>query len=645
MTNVPKDIRKAIIEKIKYPELISGIWAEGPKIIIYTRNPAILLEDGDLIRNLAKEIRKRVEVRPDPDVLMDMEEAKKKILEIVPQEADITSINFDPVMGKVIIEARKPGLVIGKKGELVREITSKVRWTPEPIRTPPIESKTIKRIRNMLQTESKERRSILRRIGKLIHRESLDKTSWIRITGLGGFREVGRSAILFQTGSRRGPESRILLDCGINVAHNDPEKAYPYLNAPEVSRFDMLDAVVITHAHLDHSGFVPYLYKYGYDGPVYCTPPTRDLVTLLVMDYLEIIDKSDRGEGNPPYTKKEVKEFIKHCIPLEYGETTDITPEVRLTLHNAGHILGSAIVHLHVGEGLYNVVYTGDFKFGGTRLLESAKYQFPRVETLISESTYGGSEDIQPPRKEAEKELVRTVINTLKRGGKVLVPVMGVGRAQEVMVVLEEYARSKLLEDVTVFLDGMIWEATAIHTAYPNYMRKEIRDLIFQEGMNPFLSEIFEKVEDEERRHEVIEEKGPFVILSTSGMMTGGPVIEYFRELAIDERNTIVFVAYQAEGSLGREVQKGKDVVQIGQREGKGEYVEVKMEVKTIDGFSGHSDRRQLMGYIGKIHPRPERVIFCHGENSKCLDIASSVYKGMRLETRCPQNLETIRLK
>ncbi|HIP66725.1 MAG TPA: beta-CASP ribonuclease aCPSF1, partial [Candidatus Nanopusillus sp.] len=314
-----------------------------------------------------------------------------------------------------------------------------------------------------------------------------------------------------------------------------------------------------------------------------------------------------------------------------------------LTFYNAGHILGSAIAHFHIGDGLYNVAFTGDFKFERTRLFDRAGTNFPRLETLIMEATYGGNQDIQPTRREAEERLINIVNETIKKGGKVLIPTFAVGRSQEVMVVLEEAIRNKKMEDVPVYLDGMIYEATAIHTTYPEYLNANLRDLIFHHGINPFISENFIKVDSPSKRQEVIDDPSPAVIIATSGMLNGGPVMEYFRALAPDEKNTLIFVGYQAEGTLGRKVQKGWKEIPFPVN-GRREVIKVRMRVETVDGFSGHSDRRQLISYIRALNPKPEKIIVVHGEENKCLDLASSIHRIYRIETRVPANLETIRL-
>ncbi|MHA1710527.1 MAG: beta-CASP ribonuclease aCPSF1, partial [Candidatus Freyarchaeota archaeon] len=603
-----------------------------PEIAVYLRNPNVLVEDTEIVKAIARKVRKRIVVRSDPSVRLPPEEAEKIIRERVVEEAGITGISFDNNLGEVIIEAKKPGLVIGKNGVTLREITRATRWRPVVIRTPPISSKMVERVRGVLQAEKEKRMEFLRNVGRRIHRPLVFKNGWLRIVTLGGFREVGRTAILVQT-----PESSILVDCGVNVGGGGG--AFPYLDLPEFD-IENLDAVVVTHAHLDHSGFVPFLFKYGYDGPVYCTTPTRNLMTLLQLDYLEVAER----EGKiTPYSQKDVKKAVIHTIPLEYGEVTDIAPDVRLTLHNAGHILGSAIVHLHIGDGLHNIAYTGDFKFSKTRLLEPACNTFPRLETMIIESTYGGPEDIMPSRKNAERALVSAINETLRRGGRVLIPVLGVGRAQELMLVIEEHMRRGIIKEVPVYIDGMISEATAIHTTHPEYLSRELRERIFHHGSNPFLAACFQTVKREARLD--IVEGDPCIIMATSGMLSGGPSVEYFRLMAPDPKNSMLFVTYQVEGTLGRRIQKGWREVPMRTPDGRTEIVPVKMEVRTIEGFSGHSDRRQIINYLRTLNSKLERVITCHGEGGKCMNMATLIHKTLNVETRAPQNLETIRLR
>ena len=629
------EISQHILEHIPQQAEVTRIEFEGPALAVYTKKPEILIEQSYIIADIVHFIRKRIVVRSDPSVRLDERDTERTINEIVSPEAEITSVNFDPSLGEVVIEAKKPGMVIGKNGGVLQEIIKQTRWRPRILRSPPIPSKIIAHMRHFLYSESKERGRILRTIGERIFRPIVHETGDVRITALGGFQEVGRSAILVQT-----RESNVLLDCGINPGSTNSLNAFPRLDIPQFD-LDALDAVVISHAHLDHCGFLPFLFKYGYDGPVYCSAPTSSLMTLLQLDYLDVLSKQGLM---PPYNQKDVRNTVLHTIPLRYGAVTDIAPDVRLTLHNSGHILGSSLIHLHIGEGLHNLVYTGDYKYGQTMLLEPAVTMFPRVETIITESTYGSPRDVTPSRIEAEERLAAVINETLNRGGKVLIPVPAVGRAQEIMLIIDGYMRRGLLKEAPVFIEGMISEATAIHTAYPEYLARGVRNSILHEGINPFQSDYFTIVEHPSAREEIVEGE-QCIIIATSGMLEGGPVIDYFKRLAADKRNTIIFVSYQIEGTMGRRVQKGLTEAPIINSEGKIEVMKVNLQVESIEGFSGHSDRRQLINYIRRVKPKPERIIVVHGEKSKCLSMANLFQRKYNVETIVPEVLETVKLR
>lgn len=362
-------------------------------------------------------------------------------------------------------------------------------------------------------------------------------------------------------------------------------------------------------------------------------------MTLLQSDYIDVT----RKEGNvPPYSHEDIFEVILHTIPLSYGEVTDISPDVRLTLHNAGHILGSSLIHLHIGKGLHNIVYTGDFKYGPTALLQPASTYFPRVETLIMEATYGNPDNVTPSRDETEAQFVE-IANKILKKGKVLMPVPAVGRAQEILMVINKYMQSGDLLEAPVYIEGMISEATGIHTAYPDYLSHEIRDQILNQGVNPFESDYFTVVKQHDSRDEIVE-GGPCIIIATAGMMEGGPVLDYFKRLAPYDENGLIFVSYQVKGTMGQRVQSGMGSAQMYNQDGKLEVINIEMSVHTVEGFSGHSDRRQLVNYVRRLRPQPKRVFVVHGEESKCENLARTVSKMRGVRGHAPRLLDTFRL-
>jgi predicted metal-dependent RNase len=315
---------------------------------------------------------------------------------------------------------------------------------------------------------------------------------------------------------------------------------------------------------------------------------------------------------------------------------------MRLTLHNAAHILGSSSIHLHIGEGAHNLVYSSDIKYGFTRLFNNLDIKYPRIETLVVESTYGSKDAVQMPREQAEQKLLEIIQETTQFGGNVLIPVFGVGRGQEIALVIENFYRQGILTGQNkIYIDGMIREASAIHTAYPEHLRKSLERRILTND-SPFDSPIF-KVAKREDREKIIKESGA-VIISTSGMMQGGPVIEYFNAMAENPANTLVFVGYLAEGTLGRRIQQGMRTLPIMQN-GKTKKLEVKMKIETVDGFSGHSDFNQLTAYVGSLKPAPKRILVGHGDPSRSVEFSRHIAAKYKINSTSIRNLDAVRLK
>ena len=623
------EIAKIVPKSINYK-----VGLEAGDIAIVTDVPKEFGGGDGLVGKIAKKIKRRIKIRPDPSIIKPEQEAKSIIESIVPEEAEISQIYFDGCFSEVIIQCQNPGEAVGRKGANVNEIRDKTGWIPIVERTPPILSKTVHDIRGYRQANVEERKKLLKDFGLNMHRPKRPGSTWARVTALGSYREVGRACHLVTTN-----ESRIMIDVGVNVANDlDP---MPFFNAPEALPIDKLDAVILTHAHLDHAGMLPVLFKYGYRGPVFCTPPTRDLMLLLQSDYLKI----SGSEGKvSPYSMEDIRTCQRHVIDVAWDQTTDIAPDVKMTFSNSGHILGSSAVHLHIGDGKHNLLFSGDQKYEKSWLFDAANTRFPKVESLVLESTYGSEGDYQPSRQEANQELVDIVSRTISRGGKIIFPVFAVGRSQEVMIAIDELFRSGNVKPVPVWLDGMIEEATAIHAAHPNYLTNSLRkSLLKDDGGNPFSNEWFRPVKGRDLRERILMDSSPCIVLATSGMMNAGPVVEYFKNWAHSERNSLCFVGYQAEGTLGRRLQKGfSEVPMI--INGQTEVVKVGCEMATIDGFSGHSDRRQLLEFVEQLHPKPRNIICHHGDYHKCNELGHALRERYKCRTYAPKNLETIRL-
>ena len=624
------DILKSIKEDLSGK--ISDAIFEGANIVLYTAERDFFKEGDVEIKKIVDKIKKRIELRADRKLLASEEETEKTIRGLIEEEAEIVNIIFDIQRSIVIIEAKKPGLVIGKQGSLLNEIKKSTFWLPVVQRSPAIASKITEKIRSVLYANNTYRRKFLNEIGKKIYNEwnSEKMDMWVRVTYLGSGRQVGRSCLLLQT-----PNSKVLLDCGINPGISEGPDRFPYMDVSEIGDINTIDAIILSHAHTDHSALIPYLYKMGYKGPVYMTPPTRDIAALLGLDYIGVAYKQ---ASSPLYRAEDIKEMIRHSISLNYGEVNDVTSDIRITFFNAGHVLGSSVVHINIGNGLHNFVYSADTNYAKTRLLDPAVNRFPRAETVTLESTYGSKDDVLPPKKEVEKQFLDLAKKTIERNGKILLPELGLGHSQETILRVEEAIRKGELPKIPVYIDGMIWDINAIHTAYPDFLSASVRSQIFQDN-NPFISDIFKRVGSPAERRQVLE-GGPCIIISTSGMLAGGASVEYFKNLSDNPNNLIVFGCYQAAGSLGRQVSEGNKIVKVDNRD-----VEVKMEVVVMSGLSAHSGRNELVQYISRMNPRPKKIIINHGEVSKSLDLASSLYRQNRIETIVPRNLETIRLK
>jgi KH/beta-lactamase-domain protein len=615
------------VKKIEY---------EGPFLCIYTDDISLLTGESGVIPKLAKALKKKVIIRPTPEIRLDKEKAKEMIKKIVPENAkvDINEVYFDDRKGEVHIYTQEPALIKGRGDSTVWELINTIKWRVVIHRKPAIDSSIIKTVDLLDRSNAEIRNEFLDLVGMRINREKIKDVEMIRITSLGAANEVGRSSFLIST-----DEGDILLDAGLKPGSRSVRDEFPMLQL--IDDIDRIECIILTHAHFDHCAALPYLFKYGYRGPVYMTEPTKYLMTLIISDYLNIRQKSGL---TLPYSFSDLTTLLAHTITLEYGEVADIAPDVKLTLYNAGHILGSAIAHLHFGEGYFNLVYTGDFKFDikeKNRLLDPAFFNFKRNDTVIMEGTYGGNEDIMPSRTEAINSLIEMIKGTLERNGKVLMPMLAVGRAQEILLILYDAFENGQLPRIPVFVEGMIHETSAIHTKFVDELSIEVRRKL-QEG-NPFTSRYFELIKDTSVREEILE-AGPCIIIATSGMLTGGPVMEYFRLLAEDERNSIIFTSYQAQGTLGRRVKDGEKEVLVPTERGE-VTVKVNMRVYSAEGFSGHSDRIQLLEYIRRLPNRPRNIFLVHGEPSKLSALQQAIRSELRIPTYIPDIGETIRLR
>lgn len=412
----------------------------------------------------------------------------------------------------------------------------------------------------------------------------------MEVSFLGAAREVGRSAILLEG------KKKTLLDCGLKLDADD--EFCPLIEQKTIRK---LDAVVLSHAHLDHSGFLPGLYEQGYRKKVVLTKPTRDLTQLLLADALRI------NEGEMPYGERDVARFLASTQMLEYGERAG-----SFVLHDAGHILGSALVEVNEQK---RVLYTGDLNTRPSRLLEGAKTGLA-ADALIIESTYGAPGDSLPSLKDSGAYLSNSIKETLRRGGKILIPTFAIGRGQEILFTLESYMRSGGIPRAPIYLDGMIKKALRIYRHNAIYLKREVQRRILTSEDDPFNSELYAYPEKKDRSD--VFAAGPCVILSTSGMLNGGPILTYIKALGGDPKNKIILVGYQAKGTRGRELLEGADELEID-----GGRAPINMQIDEAR-FSGHCDHKDLMEFIKQVKGL-KKIFIVHGEEEKTLEFAQAI--------------------
>jgi uncharacterized protein len=612
-----QNIMAVILQSLPHEANLTKIEYEGPCIALYSKNPSYLLQNNQLVLNMVNTIKKRIVIRIDESLRLSQDESTNVIGDTVPKESGIAGTFFDAVLGEAVIFARKPWTILREGGDV--DLTEKIGWKVR-VRKAPQNMLPIETLYKILGETVSQRTKFYREVGDKIFRPKLTEQAEASLLTLGGFAEVGRSCMLLET-----RESKIILDCGLNLSAKDSLGALPRFDITGIG-MEEVDAVVLSHAHLDHTGFLPALFKYGYRGPVYCTEPTLLLMSILQRDYLKY------SGSDALYSEQDIDRAVTHTITLMLGIVTDISPDIKLVLSNSGHIIGSTSIHLHIGNGEHNLVYTSDMKFGKTQTLENASWSFPRVETMIIESTYGGKEDIMCPREQSEANLVSAVERTLTAGGHVLMPVPAVGISQELILLLDRFTKGGRLK-TKVLVEKIISEATAVYEAYPEFLSKELGKQVLESEASQFGSE-FSIVESE-----TLKPSEPAIVLAPSSMLIGGPSVGYLKQIADNPKSTLIILSYQSLDTPGRAILDGARQIRIG-----GETIELRCQVERIDGLGSHSDYNQLMAYVMRLRPKLRRVLVNHGERPKAQNLASMINKQLRIQTQHPLVQEAIKL-
>jgi metallo-beta-lactamase family protein len=424
--------------------------------------------------------------------------------------------------------------------------------------------------------------------------------------------------------------SRILLDCGLFQGKRR-ESFERNRNLP----FDCagIDALVLSHAHIDHSGNIPNLVRNGFQGPIYCTFATRDLCSAMLRDsgYIQerdvkFVNKRRARKGEPPvepiYTIQDAIASLEHFISVGYNRPIPVAPGVRCTFLDAGHILGSAIVFLEIeetGQRKTRLLFSGDLGRNDMPILRDPT-PAPSADVLLIESTYGNR--LHDPHQDAEAKLLNLITETYAQGGKVIIPAFSVGRTQELVYSLHKLTHAHKLPDVPIFVDSpLAVNVTEVFRLHPENYDDEARAFMAQDGhSDPFgFSRLryIRKVEDSKALNEL---EGPAVILSASGMCEAGRIQHHLMHNVGDPRNTILIVSWQAPHTLGRRLVERQPEVKIF-----GEKFPLRARVETINGYSAHADRNGLLGWAKPIVRNLRHAFIVHGDPEPATALADGL--------------------
>ena len=444
---------------------------------------------------------------------------------------------------------------------------------------------------------------------------------------LGSGREVGRTCVVI-----KGESASLMLDCGMHPTATGLE-AIPRLDLVDVGS---IDNVVLTHAHLDHSGAVPRILKLGFRGKVITTLPTAALVGMMWRDQLSIM-KREWPEHSRLWDLKEMNLVLaKHIKYVTYEEEVTLSGGARLALHDAGHILGSSFVELEI-DGL-RIGYTGDLGTSSNHLQYWDATPLKGVDVLFCESTYGGVE--RRGREALERELVDAVRSTLEGGGKVLIPAMSVGKAQEILLALKRHETK--LPDAPVVLDGMAFRATRIYSQFIMYMSDSIKRALIINGQDPFDWERLLQPRTLRRRRELVESKDPCIFVAPSGMLKGGWSQWYLAKLAPSPENAVVVCGYVDPQTPASELVSGAKEVEILDFVARGRVkVRVNCKVYHVE-ISRHAMHSELCKFIATV--KPETLVLLHGEKENINKLIDSI-GGYAERVEVPENGSTIDLR
>ena len=466
----------------------------------------------------------------------------------------------------------------------------------------------------------------------------------MKITFHGAAKTVTGSLHLIEVNGRT-----IMLDCGM---YQGKRKEAFERNRSDFCQGKKVDTLILSHAHIDHSGRIPCLVKNGFRGDIVCTSATRDLCAVMLMDSafiqekdVEFVNKRRRKNRQMPfeplYTQEDVARSMEQFMGLSYNRSYQLFPGVHLTLMDAGHMLGSAHVILDLDDQetgkSRRLVFSGDIGRPDIPIIRDPTPLTAGADILIMESTYGNR--THPPYPESEKELERIVNQTVQRGGTLLIPAFAVGRTQQLVYALNKLHTSGAIPELPIFVDSpLATKTTDIFRLHPETYDAEIRAfLLTDDDHNPFGFHKLQYTQSVEQSKALNEMKGPMIIISASGMMEGGRILHHLRSRIEDPRNTILITGWQAPNTLGRRIIEREPIVRIF-----GEEFQMRAQVEVETGFSGHADHDGLMNFVRVMAKRPEHTFIVHGEEEASQTLAHDLRTGLGLKNVViPESLQS----
>lgn len=444
----------------------------------------------------------------------------------------------------------------------------------------------------------------------------------MRITFYGAARNTTGSMHLLQVN-----DHKILFDCGLCQGHRK-EAFERNRNLPFAP--DELNACVLSHAHIDHSGNLPSLVTNGYSGPIYATPATQDLCDIMLMDsaYLQVkdveyVNKKRRKKGKTPfeplYTQEDASNALSCFVPVPYENPVEIADGVAINFHDAGHILGAALTEVTITENdqTTRLMYTGDLGRPRQPILRDPVI-VRNIDFLITESTYGNR--LHPADENVKQTLEDVCQRTLDHSSRLVVPAFSVGRTQQLLYFLHELWNEKRLRDIPIYVDSPLsTKATRVYEDHPECYDMDMMANIMEDD-NPFTMHNITYTENVDESKKLNDMDGPVIIISASGMCEGGRILHHLKNTVEDENNTVLIVGYQAENTLGRRIVNEEDTVKI-----YGDKYPLNAKVVSIQALSAHADRDEMLTYFKEMGPEFERTFVVHGEPEQQKPFAQSL--------------------